>query len=202
MARADEDPEMQELRRMTARQAAKAVKLEDEAIDAQLGVNHEEQVRAGEEAAEEVERTAPKKRLRKPVPSSQDDYEAARNVGRRRVRSLAESETFCTPARPPAPTVARDNAGHRVGGVRLDKIMDEIRKLQGAEAPEHLVPRVAFARLVQDTMTKLLKQRYADRAPEMRMTSEATAVLQDTAEWKCTDVLSAANKAASHTQGG
>ena len=42
-----------------------------------------------------------------------------------------------------------------------------------------------------------LKERYGDQALEMRMTSEAT-VLQDTAEWKCTDVLSAANKAASH----
>eukprot|EP00439_Symbiodinium_sp_Y106_P058942 s1309_g8.t1 len=42
--------------------------------------------------------------------------------------------------------------------------MDEIRKLQSTEAPERLVPRVAFARLVQDTMTKILKERYGDRA--------------------------------------
>ena len=60
--------------------------------------------------------------------------------------------------------MARANTGHRVGGVRLDKIMDEIRKLQSTEAPERLVPRVAFARLVQDTMTKILKERYGDRA--------------------------------------
>ena len=171
-----------------------------QAIDAQLGVNHEEQVRAGAEAAAEAERKAPKKRLRKPVPSSQEDYEAARRVGRRRVRSPAESETPSASRKRPAAAVARDNTGHRVGGVRLDKIMDEIRKLQSTEAPERLVPRVAFARLVQDTMTKILKERYGDRAPEMRMTSEAMAVLQDTAEWKCTDVLSAANKAASRAR--
>ena len=42
MAPADEDPDMQEMRRMTAKQAAKAVKLEDEvtcrAVDVALAL--------------------------------------------------------------------------------------------------------------------------------------------------------------------
>ena len=99
-----------------------------EAIDAQLGVNHEQQVRAGEEAAEEVERKAPKKRLRKPVPSSQEDYEAARRVGCRRVGSLAESETPSAhrPDRQCQATTKSGRrpaaaAGHKVGGVRAPR---------------------------------------------------------------------------------
>ena len=173
------DMPAEEVRRLTAQ--------EDEAIDAELGVKHEDQVA-------EVETGKSRKRAANRL----QDYFAA--SAKKRARRLPV-DTAASSSAPSAPSDAKNakttkNKRNQHGlceqGPRVDKVQREIARLQSRSAPTTLIPKVAFARLVRD-ITEGIK-------PDLRISTSAFQLLQESAEWVTADTLAAANKLAVHAK--